>query len=108
MYTYNTTFVVSQEKENELLIYLRRELIPVLFSNESPAKNPELKKLIEVGGEKPGEDHGLSIALAASFDSEEEAYLWNDNILLPSLEFFHSKFGNHALFFVTLLENLDI
>lgn len=108
MFTYNITFVISPERESDLLDYIRKELLSVLFNPESPASNPELKKLIEAGGEKPGPDHGLSIALSASFQSEETAHLWNDHILLPALGNFHLKFGQHALFFVTLLENLNI
>lgn len=108
MYTYNITFVVGREKEEQLLQYIRQNLIPGIFNPESPAKNPELKKVVEAGGEKPDEDHGLSIALAATFSSEEEAHLWNDHILLPALGDFHLKFGQHALFFVTLLENISI
>lgn len=108
MYTYNITFVVDPAKEQQLLDYIRKDLIPLLFNPESPARNPELRKIIEAGGEKPGSDHGLSIALAADFSSEETAHLWNDHILLPSLEGFHLRFGNHAVFFVTLLENLIV
>ena len=107
-YTYNITFVVSPDKEKELLDYIRTQLLYKLFNSESPAAEPQLKKVTEAGGEKPGPDHGLSIALSALLPSEEEAILWNDHILLPALGDFHIKFGNQALFFVTLLENLPI
>ena len=108
MFTYNTTFIVSPEMEETLLDYIRKDLIPKIFNAESPARNPELKKIVEAGGEKPGPDHGLSIALAASFPSEETAHLWNDHILIPALGDFHGRFGQHALFFVTLLETLPV
>lgn len=108
MYTYNVTFVVAPDKEKELLEYIRTEVVKKVFNPESPARNPELKKIVEAGGEKPGPEHGISIALAATFDSEETAHLWNDHILLPALGEFNLKFGQHALFFITLLENLDI
>lgn len=107
-YTYNVTFIVEPEKEQDLIEYIRKELLGILFSPESPAKNPDLKKIIEAGGEKPGPDHGLSIALSATFESEENAHLWNDHILIPSLGSFNLKFGKQALFFVTLLSNLPI
>lgn len=106
MFTYNVTFVVSPENEDNLLDYIRKELLQKLFNPESPARNPELKKVVEAGGEKPGPDHGLSIALAATFESEETAHLWNDHILLPALGDYHVKFSQNALFFVTMLENL--
>ena len=108
MFTYNITFVVTPSEEKELLDYLRNNLIPIVFNPESPARNPEMKKVVEAGGERPGPEHGLSIALAASFDSEESAHLWNDHILLPALGDFHIKFGERALFFITLLENLTV
>lgn len=108
MFTYNITFVAAPDQEPLLLEYIRLSVIPKVFNPESPARSPELKKIVEAGGEKPGPDHGISIALAASFPSEETAHLWNDHILLPALEAFHEKFGDRALFFVTLLENLDL
>lgn len=107
-FTYNITFVVSPAKERELTDYILHQLIPGLFNPASPAMEPELRKVVETGGEKPGPDHGVSIALAATFESEEKAHLWNDHILIPALEDFHLKIGDQALFFVTLLENLLI
>ncbi|MCH5242977.1 MAG: DUF4286 family protein [Muribaculaceae bacterium] len=108
MYTYNITFVVAPDREKDLLDFLRNDLIPQVFNEESPAKSPELKKVVEAGGEKPGPDHGLSIALSATLPTEETAHLWNDHTLLAALGDFHLKFGDHALFFVTLLENIYI
>ena len=107
-FTYNITFVVAPESERELIDYIKSELMPVIFNPDTDALNPELKKIIEAGGEKPGPEYGISIALAASFNSEERAHLWNDHVLLPSLESFHEKFGERALFFITLLQNLRI
>ena len=107
-YIYNITFVCSPDKESEMLSYIRGELLENLFNAESPARSPELRKVIEAGGEVPGEDHGVSLALSAEFESEELAHLWNDHILLPSLGDFHKKMGQQALFFVTLLEQLAV
>ena len=108
MFTYNVTFVIAPDRENELTDYLRTELIPVVFNSESPARNPELKKVVEIGGESPDPEHGLSIALSVSFVSIDAAHSWNDNTLVPALQDFHLRFGSHALFFVTLLQNLEI
>ena len=108
MYTYNITFVTDPAKKETLLEYIREVLVPVLFNESSPASNPELKMVVEAGGEKPGADHGLSVALSAVLPTEKEAHLWNDHILIPALGNFHEKFGAHSLFFVTLLENLTI
>ena len=108
MFTYNITFVVAPEKEAELLKYLREELLPALFKEGSEARDPQLKKLVEAGGEKPGAEHGLSVALAVTLQDEKGAHQWNEYYLMPALQDFHIKFGTDALFFVTLLENLPI
>lgn len=107
-FTYNITFVVNPEREEKLIRYIREILYPRLFSEESPARYPELKKVVEIGGETPGADHGLSMALSASFEDKGKAYQWNDEILLPALDDFKIKFGPHSLFFVTLLQNFPL
>ena len=108
MYTYNITFVVSTEREAELLAYIKNCLLEKLFFSGSPAENPALKRVVETAGEKPDPEHGISLALSASFSSEEKAHIWHDNFLSSSLEDFHNVFGNEAFFFITLLENLPI
>lgn len=108
MFAYNITFIVSPEEENLLIDYIRRKLVPLLFSPESPGHNPELKKIVEAGGEKPSPEHGSSLALSGNFDTEEHALLWNDQFLIPALEDFHIKFGERVLFFITLLATLDL
>ena len=107
-YTYNITFVIAPSDEQKLLAWIRTEALPALFNPESPARNAALRKVVEAGGEKPGPEHGLSIALHAEFESESLAREWNDRILIPALGSFHSQFGRNALFFVTLLENLPL
>ncbi|MCH5226975.1 MAG: DUF4286 family protein [Muribaculaceae bacterium] len=108
MFSYNITFVADTKEEARLLTYLRSELIPALFNPDSGAGNPELKKIIEAGGEKQGEEHGVSLALSAIFESEAEARLWHDEVAVPALGDFHLKFGERALFFITLLEFLEV
>ena len=107
MYIVNITFVIEPHKEESLRKYLIDELMPVLFNPESPAKSPELRKVVEIGGEKPDPEHGLSIALSASFDSLEVAHKWDKEILLPALGDFHLKFGPHGLYFETILEKIQ-
>ena len=106
MYTYNITFVVEPAKEAELLNYLKNDLIPKVVNPESPAAGVSVKMLVEIGGEKPDEDHGLSVAVSVEFKNEEEAHLWHDHILMPFLENFHKSLGNNSIFFITLLQNL--
>lgn len=107
-YTCNITFVTDPRKENQLLDFLSSTLMPKVFKDGSPAKRPSLKKVVEAGGEKPASDHGLSIALSAELESEETAHLWSDHFLMPALEEFHKSFGQEAVYFITLLENLPL
>jgi hypothetical protein len=108
MFICNTTFVMAPEKEQEFLAWMRGEAAPKLFGENSPAKNPRLQTVVEAGGEAPGPDHGLSIALQAEFVSKVMAHTWHDTVLLPVLGDYHKKFGPHAIFFVTLLETLPL
>ena len=41
------------------------------FPAEGSACNPRLQTVVEAGGEKPGPEHGLSIALQAEFCTEK-------------------------------------
>ena len=103
MYTYNITFVVDPAKETHMITYIKEDLLPKIFNG---SQKPEIKKVIEAGGEKPGPEHGLSMALAMNFDTEEKAHLWHDHELIPALEDFNAKFGTNALYFITLLEEV--
>ena len=107
MFTYNITFIADPLKAQELEDYLRIKLIPEVFNPDFPALNPQLKKVIEIGGEKPSPEHGISIALSADFDTEESAHLWSDHILIPQIENLKEKIGFEVLHFVTLLEKLS-
>ena len=107
-YIYNITFVTSPAEEQRLLSWIRTIALPALFNEESPARNAALRKVVEAGGEKPGEDHGVSIALHAEFKNEKDAKQWHDLVLVPALGGLHAEFGQEALFFVTLLEQLPL
>lgn len=117
LYTCNVTFVTSQDREAELLSYLRGELLGKVSSQEletekmekmSPGYDPQLKKVVEAGGERLSPNDGQSIAFSLNFPSEETAHLWYDHTLMPALSDFSEKFGDQALYFVTLLENLPL
>lgn len=107
-FIYNITFVISPKEERLFLDWVRESLLPGLFNNESPAKNAAIRKVIEAGGEIPAEDHGVSIAVHAEFDFEDDARRWHDIFLPPVLGRFTEKFGKDAVFFVTLLESLPL
>lgn len=107
-YLYNITFVTAPSLEHDFLDFARKELLPMLFNVESPARNPAMRKVIEAGGEVPAEDHGVSIALHAEFEFEDDARRWHDIFLAPALGKFTDKYGKEALFFVTLLESLPL
>lgn len=108
MYLYNITFIMAHTEQERFLSWMRESALPVLFNSESSAKNPRLQTVVEAGGEKPGPDHGLSIALQAEFDSEVKAQEWHDTLLPRALQDFHAKFAPHAAFFITLLETLPL
>lgn len=105
-FTYNITFVTDSRQEQTVVDYLRQTAVPALFNDASPARNLELRKVVETGGEKPDPQQGSSIALAASFLTEAEAREWEQSFLAPALCDFQNNFQNKAFFFVTLLENL--
>ena len=107
-YSYNITFVMAPEKEIEIRNYIRSSLLPYIIKDNSGDMKPSLKKVMESGGKAPESDEGVSIALAIHFRNQEEATRWHDNICLPALEKFQSKYGYEALFFITLLEDLAI
>ena len=104
----NITFVVSPSYETKLLEYLRSFLIPKIFTPASPASEPEIRKVVEIGGERPPLEHGISVALSAKFLSRQEVRFWEDKFLSPALTDFNKKLGKESVFFITLLENLDI
>ncbi len=108
MVIYNITFVILPSAREQFLEWMRGEAIAALFNPQSVARNPRLQTVVEAGGEKPGEDHGLSIALQAEFENVEAAHEWHDTTLPPVLGAFTTKFGPHALFFNTLLEVIPL
>lgn len=105
-YTYNITFVAAPEKEKDIIKYIQEDMLGAIINEKFPVKNPELKKVIETGGEVLDADNGVSLAFSVSFDSEELAHLWYDHILSKVLESFHRHFGDQALYFITLLEKI--
>lgn len=107
MYIYNITFVIAPYMKENFLGWIRTEALPLLFPSEGSACNPRLQTVVEAGGEKPGPEHGLSIALQAEFYTEKEAHDWHDIRLPEVLGRFNAKFGPHAAFFITLMEVLS-
>lgn len=108
MVIYNITFVILPSSREKFLDWMRGKAIPALFNAHSAASNPRLQTVAEAGGEKPGEDHGLSIALQAEFPDVEMAHEWHDTVLPAVLGDFTTGFGPHALFFTTLLEVIPL
>ena len=107
-FIYNITFVIAPDSEGLFVEWVRNKLLADLFNPESPATNPAVCKVIEAGGEQPGEDHGVSIAVSAEFDFEDDARRWHDIFLAPALGRFTSTFGPDAAYFVTLLKSLAL
>lgn len=105
---YNITFIVSPGDRTRLENWLRADALPRLFSADSHATAPRLHVVREVGGEAPGPEHGLSIALQAEFADERDARTWREKTLPPVLADFREKLGPQALYFDTLLEVLHV
>ena len=106
--TSNITFVISPLDESRFLLWMREFAIPALFCREDTFIDYSLKKVIEIAGETPSPEHGLSIALQVQFRSKEDAYRWTNKNLDSVLVRFHSEFGPEAAFFITLLENIEV
>ncbi|MDE6096614.1 MAG: DUF4286 family protein [Muribaculaceae bacterium] len=104
MYIYNITFVMSPDSEERFYGWLRESALPVLMAGEFPPSDPRIHKVVETGGEKPGPEHGLSMALHVEFPTEEAAHEWHDTRLPQALADFNRKFGPYAAFFITMLE----
>lgn len=88
--------------------YLKTDLLPAICGPETKTHNPELKKVMEAGGEKPSPDQGISIALSLSFTTEKEARAWHDRVLAVSLSDFQERFSLNALYFITFLKTLNL
>lgn len=107
-YIYNITFVCAPHREKNLLEYLKQEFLPEVTADGYSDLNLQLRKVVEVGGEKPEPDHGVSIALSAEFDCKANGLKWHDSVLTKALADFQNKFRQEALYFITLLEDLSI
>ena len=115
MHTLNITFVMSPHMETQFKDWLATNVRPSLDSHLSALKSPlstfksplsaRLQKVVEVGGEKPGPDHGLSIALQLDFPDKQTADIWADGNLPGTLGSFMQHFGPNAAYFTTLLES---
>ena len=107
MHTLNITFVMSPLMETQFKDWLATNVRPSLDFHLSAIKYPlsaRLQKVVEVGGEKPGPDHGLSMALQLDFPDKQTADIWEVSFLKPVLDGFMKEFGPGAAFFTTLLE----
>lgn len=67
-----------------------------------------MQKVVEIGGEIPGPDHGLSIALQVDFPDKDAADNWEDSNLHNIAGAFMAQFGPSAAYFTTLLEAVTL
>ena len=105
-FIYNITFVTSADRECAVMDYLVSVVMPHVFPHDASVKFDGIRKVVEAGGEKVSDGDGVSIALSAFIDTLNQAHTWHDEILIPALDDFNQAFGDNALFFITLLENL--
>ena len=108
MYILNITFIMHPEQRDNFLAWMRSEALPLLFNPHSLAANPRLQTVIEVGGQAPDPEHGLSIALQTDFQSLDDAHAWMNDNFAPVAGKFTLKFGQEALYFQTMLETLPL
>lgn len=82
-----------------------------LSSHHSPLTNhhsplpARLQKVVEIGGEATGPEHGLSMALQVDFPDKTSSDAWTDSSLPEILGSFMAEFGPSAVYFTTLLES---
>lgn len=107
-YTYNLTFVMAPEMETPFLRWMRTEGVHLLFPHDFLQHHPRLQRVVEVGGESPSPEQGLSIALQGEFHTVEDAHRWHDERVAQLVESYYALFKQHPLFFSTLLENVAI
>lgn len=103
MFTLNITFVMPPQVETQFREWLTSRFSP-LCSINSPL-SARLQKVVEIGGEAPGPEHGLSIALQVDFPDKPSADAWSDSRLPEILGSFMAQFGPGAAYFTTLLES---
>ncbi len=108
MFVYNITFVMLPEAKERFLDWIRTSALPHLMNPVYSASEPMLQEVVEVGGEKPSPEHGLSMALHLKFATQKEAHSWHDSLLPEVLAGFNRKFSPHAAFFITLLETVSL
>lgn len=95
---------MASHVEEEFKAWLSHEMPPAISA--AGATGSRLQKVVEIGGEKPSADHGLSIALQADFPSKGDACRWEEATLPQLLGKFMAKFGPEAAYFTTLLESV--
>lgn len=108
MYIYNITFVMEHAARARFVGWIKATALPALCGEADSTISPRLMEVEEVGGEKPGADHGLSMALHLELPSEAEAHAWHDGKLVAVLSDFYKEFGPQAVFFVTLLKTVPL
>ena len=108
MYTVNTTFITDVNNEANLSGYLNSDIVPYLNLSAYQGKNSLIRKVIEISGNKPDPENGVSIALSVDFASLEEAKKWKKEIMEPLLKKFQLHFGDDAFSFDTILDTFII
>lgn len=104
-YAYNITFVILPQKEEAFFDWLKKSALTLMFPPGcGVAQVPEIRKVVEAGGQAPAPEDGLSIAVQAGFDSKTDAHRWHDCHLPAALRDFNCTFAPECAFFTTLLD----
>lgn len=101
---------MSPSVETQFKAWLKATASPVIADNRQPSTEnvkptTRIQKVVEIGGETPGSDHGLSIALQIDFPDKATADNWTADNLPAILGSFMGQFGPNAAFLTTLLES---
>jgi hypothetical protein len=97
----NTTFLVSDEVQNQWLNWVREQHIPFML-NTKYFKKPQIAKVL-------GNDtaDGTSYSVQFQVNDSETLEKWHSEFAGKYEQSCYQVFGNEALFFSTILEILD-
>lgn len=105
MYICNITFLTDARALTKTLSYLRGTFIPAV---STPGISPRLAIVREMQGQPVREFDPLSLTVQAEFTNRDEAKTWEKKTADPALKAYTILFGQNALTFATLIEQLPI
>lgn len=105
MYICNITFLTDARALSKTLDYLRGTFIPAISADGT---QPILAIVREMQGQPVREFDPLSITVQAKFSDRDAAKKWESETAEPALKAYTILFGQNALTFSTLIEQLPL